>query len=396
MKKIILSGIIAVAIVACEKPITTAPIQENFDRFVIVNNITTAATPTAYVGTFKDLTIGNYTNAKAQQFTSYPFLSTYGDDVFVTQNRSGDQVVKYTRQSDGTLKETGRLTMPAASQPIHVVVESKDRAYCSLYNAGKIEVFNPTTLVKIETIDLTAFAKGDASPDPGVMTFREGKLYIGCSQTTDTYTSDKPAELLIIDTKNGNKVTSLTDARTTYCGNLDTPKSIFFDEKGDLYVYCIGSWGFYPGQKAGWLRIKKGESAFDKSYFFNTTDYQIEGIEGKKIDYLQHPMYYGNGIVYSAGNIPALASNPPDYVKGRTFGAFKVDIYNQTITKLNIPNSNGYAASVLCLPKDNKVLFGMSASQAVGLFEYNTATNTAGTTPLITTQGDPGVIEVFE
>ncbi len=56
--------------------------------------------------------------------------------------------------------------------------------------------------------------------------------------------------------------------------------------------------------------------------------------------------YYKNGIVYSTGNIYALASNPPNYVTDRTYGSFKVDLINKTITKLNIPNSNGYAACV--------------------------------------------------
>lgn len=397
MKKNIALLLISLAIISCDKTESVdVNSSNNLDKFLIVNNITTGATPTAYIGTFKDLTIGNYTNSKAQQFTAYPFLNIFGDDVFVTQNRSGDVVFKYTRQADGSLKETGKISMPSASQPMHILVINKDKAFCSLYKSGKIEVFNPSAMTRTETIDLTSFAKGDGSPDPGVMAYKDGKLYVAVNQTTDTYTSDKPAELLIIDTNNGNKVTSITDNRATYLGNVDTPSSIFFDEKGDLYVYALSSWGFYPGQTAGWLRVKNGEANFDKSYFFNTTDYKIEGIKGNKIDYLQHPMYYANGIMYSAGNIPALASNPPDYVKDRTFGAFKVDLYNQTITKLNIPESNGYAASVLTLPKEGKVLFGMSATSAVGIFEYNHNTNTANQTPIITTQGDPSVIEVFK
>ncbi len=384
------------SVISCNKDEGGTNVNQDLDKFVLVTNITSAATPTGYIGTLKDLNAVTYTNNKAQQFTSYPFISIFGNDVFACQNRSGDQVVKFTRGANGLLTESGRITMPPASQPMHVLVESSTRAYCSLYNAGKIAVFNPTTLQQTEVIDLTKYAKGDGSPDPGVMAFRNGKLYVACTQTTDTYTSDKPAELLIIDTKNNNAVVSTTDNRTSFCGNLDTPSSLFFDEKGDLYVYSVASWGYAPGQKAGWLRVKNGESVFDKSYFFNTTDYKITGIKNESIDYLQHPAYLGNGIVFSCGNVPALASNPPDYVKDRTFGAFKVDLINQTITKLEIPFSNGYAASVLPLPKENKVLFGMAAESAVGIFEYNTNTNTAASKPIVTVQGDPSVIETFE
>ncbi len=397
MKKTILLALAAILMWSCDKSTDEPdPISDILDRFVIVSNITTAATPTAYIGTFKDLNVGNYTNSKAQQFTSYPFISTYGDDVFVCQNRGGDLMIKYTRQTGGTLLETGRLSNPSGSQPMHVIVVNDNKAFLSLYNTGKIVVFNPRTMTTIETIDLSSFAKGDGSPDPGIMLFKDGKLYVPVSQTTDTYTSDKPAEMLIIDTNDRNKVISITDDRATFLGNLDSPHSMFFDEKGDLYVYALSSWGFYPGQKAGWLRVKSGEIAFDKSYFFNTTDYVIQGVQGGHIDYLQHPSYYANGIVYSAGNIPALASNPPDYVKDRTFGAFKVDVYNQTITKLDIPNSNGYAASVLSLAKDGKALFGMSGTTGVGIYSYDHATGATSSNPLITVQGDPSMIEVFK
>jgi hypothetical protein len=104
--------------------------------------------------------------------------------------------------------------------------------------------------------------------------------------------------------------------------------------------------------------------------------------------------YFGNGIVYATGNIYALASNPPDYVNDRTYGSFKVDIINKTITKLDIPYSNGEAASVGIF--ENQVLFGIAGTSAVGIYSYDPATNKASTSPVVTTQGDPNQIEVFE
>ena len=241
------------------------------------------------------------------------------------------------------------MTMTPDSQPMHVLVDSDTRAFCSLYNAGEIAIFDPSTMTLTGTIDLTSFAKGDGSPDPGVMLLHENLLYVAVSQTTDTYTSSHPAEILQIDLNNNNEVTSITDDRASYAGNVDTPGSLFLDEQGDIYVYCVSSYGFGPGQKAGFLRIKNGESAFDESYFFNTTDLNINGIEGNHIDYLHRPDYAGNGILYSTGNVYALASNPPDYINDRTFGNFKVDIYNQSISVVDIPFSNGYSASSLVM-----------------------------------------------
>ncbi len=386
------TALVTVCLMSCSDDDNIEPTEGKHD-FLVVTNITSTTNVTSYVGTFKDLTVGSYTNQVAQQTTSYPFVSIFGDDVFVTQNREGDQVVKYTRSEEGTLSETGRITMSADSQPMHVLVESDSKAFCSLYNAGEIVIFNPTTMTMTESIDLTAFAKGDGSPDPGVMLLHEDMLYVAVSQTTDTYTSSHPAEILRIDLSSGNSVTSITDDRATYAGNVDTPGSLFVDEEGDVYVYCVSSYGFFPGQKAGFLRIKNGESVFDETYFFNTSDLNIVGIEGNHIDYLHRPDYAGNGIIYSTGNVYALASNPPDYINDRTFGNFKVDIYNQTIEVLDIPFSNGYSASSLVT--EDGVLFGVSSTDGVGIYEYDPATGQGSEAPIVTTQGDPSTILKF-
>jgi hypothetical protein len=227
------------------------------------------------------------------------------------------------------------------------------------------------------------------------MELHNGKLYVACSQTTDGFTSAHPVQVLIIDVNNGNNIVSATDSRSTWAGSINEQKSIFFDENGDMYIFCVASYGFGgPSQKCGFLRIKSGQTSFDPTYFFNVADYTIEGIAGGKVDYLQRMRYVGNGIVYSTGNIYALASNPPDYLKDRTYGSFKVDIINQTITKLDLPYSNGYAASVL--PYEGKILWGLATATGVGIYAYDPSTNAGSTAPIVTTQGDPSIIEVFE
>ena len=56
--------------------------------------------------------------------------------------------------------------------------------------------------------------------------------------------------------------------------------------------------------------------------------------------------YAGSGTVYAVGDIPALASNRPDYVNDHTFQALKVDLNAKTISTIAIPASNGYATGV--------------------------------------------------
>ncbi len=398
IKQIVKSGAIlslAVALNSCDKDPKVDP-GAGLDKLVIVTNITTANPVIGYVGTLKDLSVANFTNTKSRQTGQYPFITVYKNDVFVMPNRSGDVVKKYTRQNDGTLAETGSFTAPAASTPLQMVVESDTKAYLSLWTNGRIAVINPSTMQLINYIDLTSYGLGgDGNPDPSVMALRNGKLYVGCSQTTNGFTSVHPAQVLIIDVNNANSITSVTDNRSTWAGNVDESKSIFFDESGDLYIFCVASYGFGgPTQKCGFLRIKNGQTTFDPTYFFNVADYNVSGIPGNKVDYLSHMRYTNDGMVYSTGNIYALASNPPNYITDRTGGSFKVDLINKAITKLNIPYSNGYAASVGLF--ENKVLFGIASTSGVGIYSYDPATDATSSSPVVTTQGDPSTIEVFE
>jgi hypothetical protein len=364
------------------------------DRIVMLTNINTGATPVAYLGTRSDLTSGTYNNTNAQQVVSYALAQVYNNEVYLIEGRSGDKIKKYTRNMDGTLTASGSLNMPSASFPYCMAFESTTKAYISLGNTGKIAIINPATLTLTGYIDLTNYALGDASPDPGVIIYRNGKLYVACLQTSDGFTSSHPAQLLIIDLQNNNQVTSITDNRSTYASNASSSGSMFFTENGDLYVLCMGSWGFVPGQRCGFLRIKNGDTKFDPDYFFNITDYAIGNIPGGHLDYLHRIEYAGNGIVYGTGNIPKLMSNPPDYVKDKTFGAFRADLSNRIITKLDVPYSNGYAACVM--PFENKIYYGMSTNTGVGIYSFDPVGNTVSNGPVVATQGDPSILAHFD
>jgi hypothetical protein len=392
-KKFALFAIIIFIFYACNKndrPNGT----EGIYKLLIGTNITSSSPIIGYIGTMKDLTDSNFTNARSRQTIEYPYVTLYKNNVFVMPHRVGDVVRKFTRMPDGSLSEAGTITAPAASSPLGAIIENDSRGFISLFKAGKILVFNPTTMKVTDTINLASYGLGDSNPDPNIMALRNGKLYVACSQTTNGYTSAYPVQVLIIDVNNNFPIISATDIRTAWAGSINEQKSMFFDEAGDLYLFCVASYGFIPGQKSGFLRIKNGQTSFDPTYFFNVSDYSITGIPGNKVDYLQRMRYAGNGIVYSTGNIYALASNPPNYVNDRTYGSFKVDIANKTITKLNIPYSNGMAASVGLF--ESKVLFGIAGTNGAGIYRYDPAKDTSSSKPIVNTQGDPHQMEAFE
>jgi hypothetical protein len=385
-------------VISCKKD-SDNRLQNDLDKFVISTRVPLNSTyidKKWYVGTFKDLDIANYTNDKARYHPDdhWPIVESYKDFVFVLPSNSGRIMKKYEREPDGSLSNVGSMTIPQGTETPDMVIENDTRGYISLLQLGKIAVFNPTTMQISNYIDLTSHTKGnDGSPDPANLLLRNNKLYVACLQKMPFgNTSAWPAQILIIDLANGNSITSTTDNRSTIAGSRLDPKSMFFDENGDLYIFCQASYGIQDGQKCGFLRIRNGETNYDPTYFFNVADYNMAHIPGGRIRNFHHMQYVSNGILYSTGNVYVLSFL--DDFADKTFASFKVDLTNKVITKLELPYSNGYAGSVLAY--QNKIYWGLASVDGVGLYSYDPATNFASTDPVITTAGDPVSIQTFE
>jgi hypothetical protein len=201
------------------------------------------------------------------------------------------------------------------------------------------------------------------------------------------------AYMVVIDEATDTPEKFISDPRgsgATFFGN----QGMYTDEKGDIYVLCFASYGYMPGQKSGFLRIKKGQTDFDPDYFFNITDTEISGIQGEHV-VLTHFMYDQNGTAYIFGNNPTYASNPIDSVNDLVIQSFKASLYDQTVTPLNLPRSNSYSYSILRY--GDLILFGLATQSAgAGYFSYNPATGEAGKMPFLNVPGtiqDAGVFE---
>ena len=125
--------------------------------------------------------------------------------------------------------------------------------------------------------------------------------------------------MALIDTKTDKPIKVVSDPRASMASGESPAGDPFIDEKGDIYFYCVAMFGYQPGVKEGFLRIKKGETDFDKSYCFTLADVNLVGVKGNKTSYAYVKVYGGNGKVYAYLNIPGAASNPPDYVHDKCF-----------------------------------------------------------------------------
>ena len=313
---------------------------------------------------------------------------TYKDYVYTTGSQQNDKLTKYS-YTDNKLTQIKEVSVGENSMPTNITFVSDTKAYVSLGNSGELLVINPSDMTITKRINLSEYAMGENDTNPEISDgiIRDGKFYVGLAQidSFQTYKCYGQASILIIDIETDAVLKHITDDRTCTAGSLD-PFAIGFilDEKNDIYVNATGSYGYYPGTNAGYLRIKNGEDVFDSSYYFSITDKTDLDVPGGKASYSYKGLYMDNGIIYITLMIPGLTSSPPDYVNDKNYQPYKLDLYNQTLTKVDLPATNGWTGYPV--KHNGEVLYGLSAPGGTGFFKIGS------TTPDITTEGEPLII----
>ena len=351
----------------------------------------------AYMRVIPDLSSATYDNELAYPVTLGCAPYIVGNDVYIVPGWSmaSDILEKYTL-TNNKLEKTGSFTLP--SQSVGVAVSVKDNiAYVSLANYGKIQMIDHTTMEDLGSIDLSEYGVGDNDPNPAISIIRDDILYVGLAQVVAGYIPDyeRPiVDVALIDTKTNEVIKVITSevgfSMPTH-PDIDI-NSIFMDENNDIYINCVSGYGFI-GHKAGYLRIKNGETKFDPDYMFDVTQTDIEG-EEQFLSYVSMMEYYGDGIVYANGNINAYYSESPDYFTDLTITPVKIDLKNKTIERLtDIPASCNYGGTISII--DEKVVFGLAPHSDKGYYIYDPVTGEASNGSIIKTDGYPGKIVKF-
>ncbi len=347
----------------------------------------------SFVSTVSNLEQGTATNKKSIETVDCPAVVLFGDMVLWAENMWGDKIHRYDRADGGELSYVGTVTMPSASCPSDIVFASATKAYVALYQVGKIAVINPTDMTKTKEIDISSYAVGDACPDPAEMVIRDGKLFVSLQQAISMFAYHDSAFVLIIDVAKDSVEKMITDERTCMAGDRTGGVSMFVDDAGDIYVYGIAAFGYQPGSKDGFLRIKKGETEFDPGYFFSIQDISLPDVPDNKGTYVYNLVYTGGSTVYGYVNIPGYMSAPPDYANDRPYQPFKIDLSTKIAEKIELSPTIGRGVGV-CEYK-NKIVFGMSSVDGDGLYTYDMSTGKVSTAPVVKTTGTPLYIKAF-
>ncbi len=353
-----------------------------------------------FLGTFNSLegSGGALNNKNSYEHVIAAVPEAYGNIVLVSESRDGDKVHKYIRDESGDLSPAGILQLEPSSMATNILFENNTRAFISATGVGKVVVVNPTSMEKLAEIDLSEYAVGtnDNNPEPGDMLIRDGKLYVSLAQGTVMMppSGHLGAWLAIVDLETYAVDKVITDTRVSTLGYAGHTRA-FKDEKNDLYFYGLGFFGYQSGAEEGFIRIKSDETEFDPDYLFSVNKI---GVPEQPTGGLQHCMriaYAGDGIAYAIPAVPALSSNPPNYVTDKNYQPCKFDLRNGTITKLNLPLTAGYSAMGVTLAEE-KVLFGLATENGVGIYTYDPKTNTSSQSPVTTTVGNPMYLEYIK
>lgn len=251
----------------------------------------------------------------------------------------------------------------------HIYFVNEEKAYLG----GAVDsliIFNPKTMKVTGSIDLSEYKDKDAfAVSPGTGVIVDGRLYVGLLQNVSDYETGYTAEVAIIDVKKDKVLAVAKDDRIAAVGSLDDSQNSAFVVAGDyIYTYCNGSWGYAPGQIDGFLRIKIGETEFDKDYVWKVSEeVSIKDITSKGVFKYLSPFTKADGnVVYSYLNVMmdmkkewASAENYYDY----TCKAVKLDLAEKEMSALPIDYTSSWASYGKYIEEEGTVLFAVSTEK---------------------------------
>lgn len=276
---------------------TVKPGEENAKSHIIVLTGDMSSAPFAgYATACTAMPTGEINNVQKGSLSIQTNGIRYAYDAIYKRTALGkeggnDDIVQYKITDNGQLKETGRITSGANA---NYFIYKKDQGFYIDSSRGllKIQKFNPETMQRTGEIDLSADIKNDTYKyqDVGtnILIARDGKLFADIYYNTEAergnFMKDKPlgfADLAVIDLKTekfekrirNNNINSIG-----YPGNENQMWTLGDD--GALYFIAHGFGLTGAINNAAIVRIKKGETDFDKEWIIRANDYTKDSTFG--------------------------------------------------------------------------------------------------------------------
>ncbi len=377
--------------------------EQNVGKILIETTVKNpdGASGSSYLQLIPDFSKQTIDNKNSIQVGFDAGIKVLGNNIFVFPEFGKDgtqEILRYTYDGTRNLKNPATLTLPPVSGAYNFTNVGTEKAYASLYNLGKILIFNPSSMTQIGEIDLSSYAFDDNNPDPASMFVRDGLLYIALNQIGPNwmpYPDYKQVDVAIVNVETDEvvKVASARTSNMTFPTRPHLENMIFTDENNDLYIACAGGFGLDPRfPETGFVCIRSGQTEFDASSSWDISQTPIQNTSYKPGS-LSNCKYIGNGKLCAFVAIAELMANNPYTAKYSM--AVLIDMKAKTIKKIDgIPLSDGH--SVFIETYEDLVVFAAYGESEAGFFTYDPANGEVSDGPVISTAGNPIFMHPFE
>lgn len=353
------------------------PAPEEKEKFILMT--TTSRFDAGFITPMDGLPSGTIqnNNPKTLQVANAFGFRTFGKWLFNRSNAAGDEgLQKYTVNADGSLKDEGFI---AGSSQYLVVNETSGYYLDATRGTLKLQKFNPATMLRTGEVDLSVVKKAGVqyqAVGQHTIAAKEGKLFVGITYGTTAaagYGDDvfNAIEFAVIDlaTDKYEKTIKYDGLKSIGWGSSGN-KMWSIGDDGALYLYSTGL-GNSMFANSSIIRIKKGETDFDKSWVFSTKDL-------KAGNSLATALVKGGKLYFEMATVPL----KPDYsnLTASIFEYYTYDMTTKQITKIEgMPlHDYAYANDQAITEIDGKVY----------LWVRNGTVTTSGTTTVTTVNED--------
>ncbi|SEW52867.1 hypothetical protein [Chitinophaga arvensicola] len=272
----------AMVLVSCGKDNdnNTTPPDNTKASYILFTNEADLATA-GYMTAYTTMPKGNPSNIGAntlQMKTAFGFTK-YGSWIFNRTSIAGETgIQKLEVGANGKLNGTGFLANGAM---FHIVSPTNGYYLDPVKGAMLIQIFNPTTMQRTGEIDLNSLKMDGVTYQAvgqHIIASKEGKLYVSVTYGTKErggYGDDvvNYIKMAVIDiATNKLEKTIKYDGLKSLGWGASANKMWTLGDDGALYFYYTG---FNEGiTNSSIIRIKKGETDFDKTWILKADTYQ--------------------------------------------------------------------------------------------------------------------------
>jgi len=317
-------------------------------------------------------------------------------NTFFAASTDDEGAVSYYLNSDGELTAGNKLFIESIyaygvtdDDKVVLVGASWDGSSTQ----DEIMIYDPKT-VSIANRKFDEFGLSDGYIQwPSSVSVSGDRLYISVfERSADWGIRHDKAWVKVYEYPSLNYLTTLEDTRTTAIGQYYTNTGMVRTQSGDVYTFSSNSvtTGYKPIASAhsGILRIKKGTSEFDASYFF---DIESSELQGKVV-----AAYPAGGERVLVTYIPSELDADQGNYSYLNYGSFEfrtavIDLAAKSITKVTglpgIAGDNYYGLGSLYV-EDGKAYKGFVSNSEARMYQIDLATGVAKPGALITGGSD--------